>query len=47
MNHSLTFDISKQHTTKPTNPAIISKNLQTKLEVTIKEFSELVTQPIG
>ena len=47
MNHSLTFDISKQHTTKPTNPALVSKNLKTKLDVTIKEFSELVTQPIG
>jgi len=47
MIHSLTFDTSKQHKTKPNNPAIVSRNLQTKVETTIKEFSELVTQPIG
>ena len=46
MNHTITFQI-RNNSSKPTDYPFIQKNLKTDREVSIKEFSELVTQPYG
>lgn len=47
MKFQLTFDVSKKHNVKPTNLVEVNSNLRTPKEVTIEEFSKVVTQPFG
>lgn len=47
MKHIVTINRTTKHTVKPTNISLESINCKEQLEVTIKEFSQLVTQPNG
>lgn len=46
-DHTITFDISRKHNSKPTNVGAVSANLKTVKKVTIEEFAKAVTQPYG
>jgi hypothetical protein len=49
MKHKITFDTTTKRSEKPTNKEIgfISNNLKSSIELTIREFAEMVTQPNG
>jgi hypothetical protein len=47
MKHTITINNKQQHSVKPTNVSLESKNTNNLIETSIEEFSQLVTQPNG